>query len=232
MFLRSGFGCSFMDGIMANLKPLFASTAIFLAMVALQGGPGHAQDGMPQGQPRPQAPDRAATPPPPAGSMAAQDPQARLDMLMRRLREPDLPNWKQVVEEIQAIWSKSGSDTLDLLLERGRAAIERQDYRAAIEHLTALIDHAPEFAEAWNSRAIAWFHLGKYGIAFSDISHALKLNPEHFGALSGLGLIYEETGHPEAARQVLEEARRLNPHDPRIKEALARIRRDLGGLTL
>ena len=44
-------------------------------------------------------------------------------------------------------WSKSGSAAMDLLLKRGRDALEINDTGAAIEHLTALTDHAPEFAE-------------------------------------------------------------------------------------
>ena len=212
-----------MNGIMANLKPIIVSIAIFPAFLAaggLIGGPAGAQEPPP------------ATEAPPAGEAQPQDARARLALLMERLKAPDLPNWEQVVEEIRAIWSKSGSDTMDLLLERGRDAIERQDYRAAVAHLSALIDHDPEFAEAWNSRAIAWFHLGHFGLALADISRALDLNPRHFGALAGLGLIYEETGHPEAALRAYEAAGRLNPHDPQIRQALERIRRALGGFTL
>ena len=59
----------------------------------------------------------------------------------------------------------------------------------AIEHFTALIDHAPDFAEGYNARATAFFQTGQFGQSLADIQQTLALNPRHFGAISGLALI-------------------------------------------
>ena len=56
----------------------------------------------------------------------------------------------------------------------------------AIEHFTALIDHAPDFAEGWNARATAYYQTGDFGPSIADIGQVLTLNPRHFGALVGL----------------------------------------------
>ncbi len=86
---------------------------------------------------------------------------------------------------------------MDLLLERGRNAMAQGHPEIAIQHLTALIDHAPDFAEAWNARATAYYQTGNLGPSVADIGHVLTLNPRHFGALAGLGAIFEELEQTE-----------------------------------
>lgn len=85
--------------------------------------------------------------------LAGAQEQSRVDALLDRLAEPDLRNWQVVEDEIVMLWSRSGSASADYLLERGRAALADGDLSAAYNHLTALTDHAPEFAEGWNARA-------------------------------------------------------------------------------
>ena len=88
---------------------------------------------------------------------------------------------------------------MDLLLQRGREALEAGDIDRAIEHFSALIDHAPDFAEGYNARATAYFQKGLYGPSLEDIEQTLARNPRHFGALSGLALILEELGIKDGA---------------------------------
>jgi tetratricopeptide (TPR) repeat protein len=54
-------------------------------------------------------------------------------------------------------------------------------YEAAYDHLTALTDHAPDFAEGWNARATLLFQMGAYGPSIADIQRVLALEPRHFG---------------------------------------------------
>jgi len=71
---------------------------------------------------------------------------AKLDELFAELSEADARRAARIEREIWAEWSKSGSPAMDLLLQRGRDALAEGDYALAIEHLTALTDHAPDFA--------------------------------------------------------------------------------------
>lgn len=155
-----------------------------------------------------------------------------LDQLFDELQSPDLPNWKQVEGQIWAEWSKSGSPAMDLLLKRGRDAMEAGDFDVAIEHLTALTDHAPDFAEGFNARATAYFRDGLYGPSLADIAHTLTLNPRHFGALTGLGTILEELGNTEKALEAYRAANAIQPHDPALLQAIARLEKQVSGLTL
>lgn len=161
----------------------------------------------------------------------AQD-SARLTELLERLATPDLPNWDLVEREIYQRWSISGSATADLLLERGQRALDVEDYAAAYDHLTALTDHAPEFAEGWNARATLFFQLGQYGPSIADIQHVLALNPHHFGALTGLAIMLEEMDQPEAALEATRAARAIHPNRPDLEEAEQRLERMLEGTAL
>lgn len=155
---------------------------------------------------------------------AAQAPTADdLDQLFGMLAQADDSNWQALENEIWDLWSRSGSDTFDLLLERGRSAMEAGDFEAAIEHLTALTDHAPEFAEGWNARATAFFLSGRFGLSVNDIARVLTLEPRHFGALSGLGIILEDLGDRKGALDAYRHSLSIHPRNPRVKEAVQRL---------
>ena len=156
----------------------------------------------------------------------------RLDELFAQLGQEGLPNWQVVEQEIWMEWSKSGSPAMDLLLQRGREAMEEGDLDAAIEHLTALTDHAPGFAEGFNARATAYYRQGLFGPSLEDIAHTLALNPRHFGAMIGLGTIFEEMGQPERALEAYHAARAIHPNEPDLKGAIERLEKDLSGTTL
>lgn len=149
--------------------------------------------------------------------------------LLAQLADPEQPRWQRVERELMAEWSKSGSPAMDLLVQRGRDAIEADDDEAAVEHLTAAIDHAPGFAEAYHLRATAYFRGGHYGPAMDDLAMALALNPHHFGAMTGLGMILEDTGHNAQALTVFRTAHAIHPHEPVIRRALERLERRLSG---
>lgn len=157
---------------------------------------------------------------------------ATLDDLFVDLAKPGNPHWKRVESDIQREWSKSGSPAMDLLLKRGREAMEVGDLEAAIEHLTALTDHAPDFAEGWNARATAYFMAGYYGPSLQDIARTLELEPRHFGAITGLGAIFQEMDNKPRALKAFQAAAALHPNRPDIIGAIERLERELQGTDL
>lgn len=158
--------------------------------------------------------------------------QSATDEMLDRLAQPDLRNWQVLEQEIYMAWSRSGSATADYLLERGRAALGEDDLDAAYDHLTALTDHAPEFAEGWNARATMFFQAGQYGPSIGDIQRVLALEPRHFGALTGLGIMLEEMELFPEALQAFEAAHAIHPHRPDIEAAMTRIAEQLEGQAL
>lgn len=168
-------------------------------------------------------------PPPPAPAPGRAE---RLDALHAKLAEPGRKDAARIEADIQRLWSQSGSPAMDLLLRRAREAIEGEDLPAALDHLNAAIDHDPGFAEAWNLRGSVFHLMNEYALALNDIEHALALEPRHFGAMEGLAMIFVETEHPELALRVIERARAVNPNRESLKEAEARLERDLGASDL
>ncbi|MBF9032097.1 tetratricopeptide repeat protein [Rhodobacterales bacterium HKCCE3408] len=166
-----------------------------------------------------------------AGAASAQTDD-RLTDLLDRLADPDTQNWEIVEQEIIQRWAISGSATADLLLSLGTAALDEGETQVAISHLTALVDHAPEFAEGWNARATAYYRAGLYGPAIYDIQHVLALNPNHFGAMIGLGIMLEDMGRSEEALEVFRAVHAIHPHRPDVEGAIQRIEHSLEGQTL
>lgn len=158
--------------------------------------------------------------------------EATLDDLFDRLKDADDRGAGRIEREIWNEWSKSGSPAMDLLLQRGRDAMAAGRTQEAIDHFSALIDHAPDFAEGWNARATAFYQARQFGPSVSDIAETLKRNPRHFGALAGLGAIFEELGQKEKALEVYRAALTIHPHLQGVTEAVKRLETQVAGTDL
>lgn len=155
-----------------------------------------------------------------------------LDDLFDALETAEGPAAEAIEGRIWEEWSQTGSASMDLLLERGREAMDAGDPVLAVEHFTALIDHAPEFAEGYNARATAYFQSGLYGPSLEDIRQALVRNPRHFGALSGLGLILEDLGESAAALDAYRQVEALYPARQGLKDTIRRLELEIEGETI
>ena len=164
--------------------------------------------------------------------LAAHAELPEVERLLTDLRQSTPAEALRISAEILERWSSSGSPAMDYLLMRGKAAIEAKDYAEAIHHLTALTDHAPQFAEGWNQRATAFFYAERYGEALHDIEQTLALNPNHFNALTGLGLILQAMGYEAEALQALESVLAIHPHAPDVEQAVTKLRASVGGTAL
>ena len=152
--------------------------------------------------------------------------------LLEALAMADPAQAKPLERQLLALWGKSGSPAMDLLLKRGRDALEKSDPHAAIEHLTALTDHAPEFAEGWYVRASAYFDAGLYGPALADLERALSLNPNNYNAMIGLAAILETFNDPKRAFEAYQRAQAIHPNNEEVGKALARLKSEIEGEAL
>ncbi len=154
------------------------------------------------------------------------------EALLRQLAQATPEQAIGLDRQLQALWSQSGSASADLLLERGREALDDGDIEAAIEHLTALTDHAPEFAEGWHARASAFFGIDRFGMAAADLEHALTLNPNNYQAIYGLGLIFEVVGKPDQALEAYSRALAIHPNHEEVTNAMNRLKPQVEGKAL
>lgn len=158
--------------------------------------------------------------------------QDGLDDLFDALQTAEAEAAEALVDKIADEWSKSGSASVDFLLDRGRSALEDGEAQLAVSHFSAAIDHAPDFAEGYNGRATAFYQMDRYGLALDDIRQVLSLNPRHFGAMTGLALILEQLDRPEAALLAWEEVIKLYPSSPQAEQAMPRVARQAEGRDL
>lgn len=152
-----------------------------------------------------------------------------IDELYDELAQSDAETYGPIEDKIVSQWEKSGSPSLDLLLRRGKDALDDGDAEAALEHFSALVDHDPSFAEGYNARATAFYALGMVGPALDDLRQALVLEPRHFSAMRGVGVILEAMERPEDALEVYQEVLRINPGSAGVVEAVDRLILELEG---
>lgn len=162
----------------------------------------------------------------------AQAQQASLDELYQELLEADEATHERIANRISAELEKSGSATIDLLMRRGEEAMEEGEFNEAVEHFTATVDHAPDFAAGYSGRAQAFFNLDMIGPALDDLRQVLVLEPRHFDAMFGVGIILEGLERPEDAREVYRAVLEIYPLDTDTLDALARVNLQLEGQAL
>lgn len=147
-----------------------------------------------------------------------------LDRLLTELAAaPNAQAAASIETEIWGEWADSGSPTVNVLLERATAAENAGDNELAARFLDQASDLAPNFAEPWNRRASLAYKAEDYSGAINAIQEVLKREPRHFGALAGLGLIYEELGQDRAALDAFRAALAIHPNYEAAQRGVARL---------
>jgi len=59
--------------------------------------------------------------------------------------------------------------------------------------------------------------------AMRDLRQALLLEPRHFQALAGIGMIFQQGGQEKRALAAFREALKLNPHLKGVKQTVERL---------
>jgi len=152
----------------------------------------------------------------------------RLDPLFERIkRTDDLQDAAEIESSIWQIWVDAGNPELNRLMQAGIEAMASNQLDLAIELFTMVIQESPSFAEGWNKRATAFYLNGEIAASVGDIERTLALEPRHFGAVSGLGLIFLSRGDKVGALNAFERVLEINPnaagaraHVRLLKEAL------------
>jgi tetratricopeptide (TPR) repeat protein len=134
-----------------------------------------------------------------------------------------------IVSAIDRLWAQSGSDTTDLLMERAQGALQEQDYDLAIELLTAISETDPRYVAGWSQLATVYYLKDRYGEAMNGLRRVLALDPQHFKAIEGLGIILRETGKTKSALAVMRRALEIHPFLETAKKAAEELEREVEG---
>ena len=154
-------------------------------------------------------------------SSAAAEKAQRLDALFATLKTTkDEQEGDTAVAEIWKLWLQSGRPELDELMEQATRLIGHGLASLALPVLDDIVKRAPDWAEGWNKRATALYLAGEHDRSLADIERALALEPRHFGALAGIGLIRTAKGEYRDALAAYRKALAVNPF---LKERLELI---------
>ena len=127
---------------------------------------------------------------------------------------------QRLEQAIWSVWLESGSDTVDLLMQRSINAINERHMDEALGLLTTIVELKPDFAEGWNKRATVLYLIGRYDASLADCDKVLELEPRHFGALAGMGMIYRELENDEKSFEAYKRALNVNPHLEAAQQAV------------
>ena len=161
---------------------------------------------------------------------AAKDRKGLLKDLYTRLsRSKDDQSSKVVATAIERLWLHSGSDTVDLLMSRVGDLMAKEEFDVALQILDSVVEIAPDFPEGWNRRAAVHFRKKDYGKSLENLRHALAIDPSHYKAIQGLGLLMQEMGEKEAALRAYREALKVHPHLDDVRQSEKELAREVEG---
>ena len=143
--------------------------------------------------------------------------------LVKALRHHDPDLRANAEQALWAIWFRSGDESVDDLLRKGTGYIKQKQYVEAIDLLTEVTHIAPEFAEGYNQRAIAYFMLEEWEQSIDDCKKVVALNPVHFGALAGMGQCHLQLGNLREALEAFQQALEIHPSLYSIAQTILQI---------
>lgn len=163
----------------------------------------------------------------------AESRDARMTALFQSLQTaPSEPEAEFIAEEIEAIWRDSGSATANLLIDRAEFALEAGEAKLARALADGALALAPDYADGWSRSAAIALEGEDVARAIADIEKALALEPRHYGALIGLGVIFTKLERWEAALHAFEQAKALYPLAPGLADRLGEAERKAKGRDL
>ena len=152
---------------------------------------------------------------------AADQTDGRLDSLFGNLLiTADLPTIRAAENQIWEIWLQHENSDVEQIMQMGIQRMNYQRYSEAMLIFNQVITSYPDYAEAWNKRATLQYLIGNLDNSIADIEKTLELEPRHFGALSGLGLVYIQRNELNKAKKAFEDLIKIHPNSPSARQNL------------
>jgi tetratricopeptide (TPR) repeat protein len=147
------------------------------------------------------------------------------EMFEKLLKAPSESEANDAAQDIWASWMESGSPTVDMIMERAVDAQTIGDHETARAFYDRAIMLEPDYAEAWNRRATLFLNDENFPEALRDLNEALRLQPRHFGAWAGLGIMMETMGAETEALDAYRQALKIYPFMTQARQAEKRLSR-------
>ena len=152
------------------------------------------------------------------------------DEMFQKLHDaPSESEANDAAQDIWAAWMESGSPTVDMIMERAVDAqtVGEFDTARALYDRAIMID--PDYAEAWSRRASLFLNDENFPEALRDLNEALRLEPRHFGAWAGLGIMMETMGAEKEALEAYRQALEIYPFMTQALQAEKRLAKQAEG---
>ncbi len=137
------------------------------------------------------------------------------------MHDPDPEVIRRAEAASWQVWIRLGTPEQQARLARVQELIRAQELQDAIAQVSLLIQTSPDYAEAWNQRALTYYHMQRYRDAIPDCHRALELNPLHFGASSGLAQCHMRLNEFPQALDAFQMTAKLHPTMPGLKEQIS-----------
>jgi tetratricopeptide (TPR) repeat protein len=151
------------------------------------------------------------------------------DVMARKLDDSDRAVRLLADHGIRQLWMRVGNPGIEAGLRRLARLNQRQQFAESVDVASDLLRLAPETAEAWNLRAIAWYSLEDYEEALADCRRAVELNPSHFLAALGAANCHLELGDVVEALQEFRVALKINPDLDMVRAQVDQLQRIVEG---
>lgn len=145
--------------------------------------------------------------------------------LTAALKDDDAQVCRFAADSLREVWFRGDEADHGPRLQQ---ALSAPDHARTAAALDALIREAPDFAEAYNQRAMLHFQRGEYRRSAADCEAVLRLNPAHFGAAAGMGQCYLRLNRPRAALRAFRQALAVHPGLDEVREAVRELEAALG----
>lgn len=163
------------------------------------------------------------------GAAHADQTNVALGPLFAQLQASAQPDERaQIEHQIWELWSQSGRAEVDQAFALGARAMAAGEFKLAVEWFGRVVELAPTFAEGWNKRATAHYLASNLDESVRDIQKTLALEPRHFGALAGMGLIFMQRGDLAGALLAFEQVLVVHPYSASAQVHVRELRARLG----
>src|SRR3989442_7840489 len=139
------------------------------------------------------------------------------------------PECSAMADDIRALSAQLAQDPQSLVFLRlGEALRRKGQLEAALRVAMNGLERHPHLADAHDLYARILTDKHDYERAFDEWDMAVRIAPHHTGALKGLAFLYFKVGDVAQAEAHLEQARKVEPDDPSIDQAIAMMRKGVG----
>jgi len=127
-----------------------------------------------------------------------------------------------MADDVRALSAQLAQDPQSLVFLRlGEALRRKGQLEAALRVAMNGLERHPHLADAHDLYARILADKHDYERAFDEWDMAVRIAPHHTGALKGLAFLYFKVGDLAQAEAHLEQARKVEPDDPTIDQAIA-----------